>query len=178
MGKRIAANANGRAGPGFTLVEIILTLALVGLLSSIFVLNIGALVRQGELETLENEFWKAARSAHQRAVFEQRPYALSFDEERRAFVLASGANRQLFRVDTSQLEEDAPLEVSFRERLPEDGFRLVRGELVTTREIASAVFHPDGTCSPFSVSLVIADYRSSYQIDPWTCAELVAPAGS
>ena len=63
----------------------------------------------------------------------------------------------------------------FNERLPKDGYRLVRGELVTQREIDSVTFYPDGTCTPFSVDLIIGEYQSDFQIDPWTGSQLTAP---
>ena len=80
-----------------------------------------------------------------------------------------------FKVDTSGLGEGVEIEVIFKLMLPRDGYRLIRGELVTHKEIETITFYPDGTCTPFSVDLKIAEYESSYQIDPWTSSQMTKP---
>jgi prepilin-type N-terminal cleavage/methylation domain-containing protein len=160
------------ARSGLTLIEMMLTIALIALLSSLFVWNINSLLKQGELEALQNEMWAAVERAKQAAVFSRQPHVVRFDEELNAFVVNSGGEQHVFEVDTENLGQDVEIEVLFQETLPRDGYRLVRGELVTKRKIESIVFYPDGTCTPFSVDLKIAGYESSFQIDPWTSSQM------
>ena len=47
----------------FTLIEMMLTVALITMLSSLFVWNITSLLKQGELESLQNELWGAIEQA-------------------------------------------------------------------------------------------------------------------
>lgn len=157
---------------GFTLFELLLTIALIGLLSTMFVWNINSMLKQGEIETLENEFWDAVEIAKRDSVFNRRPYLLRFNEDDLAFEIVSGEEIQTFIVDTSAFGGDTDIEVEFQEELPENGSVLIGGRLVTTREIEEVRFFPDGTCTPFGVSLKIADFQSQISIDPWTGAEL------
>ncbi len=160
---------------GFTLVELMLTMALIALLSSLFIWNINALLKQGELEALQNELWAAVEKAKQSAVFSRQRHRVRFDKDQQAFMVSSGGEEVPFIVDTSGMGEDIEIEVLFKKVLPRDGYRLVRGELVTHREVDSVTFYPDGTCTPFSVDLTIGDYKSGYQIDPWTGSQLTTP---
>ncbi len=168
-------NGIGKPSKAFTLIELMLTMALIALLSSLFIWNINTLLKQGELEALQNELWGAVEKAKQAAVFSREPHRVRFDEELQAFLVSASGEEIAFQVDTSGLGEDIELEVQFKVVLPRDGYRLIRGELVTHREIDSVTFYPDGTCTPFSVDLKIGEYESGYQIDPWTGSQLTAP---
>ena len=156
---------------------MMLTIALIALLSTMFVWNIKTLLKQGEMEALQNEFWSAVEKAKQRAVFSRLPCVVRFDIDQQAFVVSAGGESSVFEVDSEALGE-VEMEVLFMETLPRDGYRLIRGELVTRREIDSVTFYPDGTCTPFTVDLRIAEYEASYQIDPWSGAEMVKPGES
>lgn len=163
------------ARQAFTLIEMMLTIALIALLSSLFIWNIDSLLKQGELESLQNELWGAVERAKQSAVFSRQPHVVRFDEELQAFIVSAGSEQITFEVDTDGFSEGVEIAVAFNETLPKDGYRLVRGELVTQREIESVTFYPDGTCTPFSVDLRIGEYESAFQIDPWTGCQLTMP---
>ena len=161
-----------RARSGFTLIEVILTIALISLLSTMFVLNIQSLFRRTELQTMESQYWKAVESARSHSVFNQRAYYLRWDEKGRSFVVESGEEKKRFDVEGEALDE-LEIEVLFEEIAPENSYVLIRGELVAKREIAQVGFFPDGTCSPYTVSMKIGDYESFFKMDPWTGVELV-----
>ncbi len=168
--KRDAPGARG----GFTLIELLLTISLVALMSSMFVVNIASLLRNGELETLENAYWKAVDSARLNAVFTRSPHFIDWDEDEQGFVVSSGEKRESFPVDTSEFG-DLEIEVLFEEIAPENSYVLIRGELVAKREIVSVGFFPDGTCTPYTVSMKIGEFFTEFQMDPWTGAQLVDP---
>lgn len=138
------------------------------------VVNFDSLFREGELQALEGEFWDAVDVAKEDAAFKQTRYILSWDEETHSFLLESGEYKGKFEVDTSNFGEDVELAVSFTEALPENGYVLIGGRLVTDRDIEQVMFYPDGTCTPFTVVMAIAGYESSIRIDPWTGAEMVS----
>lgn len=161
---------------GFTLIEVLLTVSLIALLSTMFVLNIGTLLRDGELESLENEYWRAVESARTGAVFRQRPHFIEWDGRGQRFIVRSAGAAESFEVDTSSMGGDVEIEVRFEEIAAENSYVLIRGELVAKREIAAVGFFPDGTCSPYTVSLTIAGFSTSFQMDPWTGTQLVDPS--
>lgn len=172
---RMNAESRSLGRDGFTLIELMLTMALIALLSSLFIWNIQSLLKQGELEALQNELWSAVEKAKQSAVFNRVPHRVRFDQESQAFMVSADGEEVPFKVDTSGLGEEVEIEVIFKLMLPRDGYRLIRGELVTHKEIETITFFPDGTCTPFSVDLKIAEYESSYQIDPWTGSQMTQP---
>lgn len=159
---------------GFTLFELLLVLALIGLFSSVFVLNITSLMKDGEMETLEREYWRAVEAARTSAVFKQQAHYLEWDADGQRFLVLSGVTAEAFPVEVdSPVELD--IEVRFEEIAPENSYVLIAGQLVEKREIVKVGFFPDGTCSPFEVSMKIADFETRFQMDPWTGVQLVNP---
>jgi len=167
--------SQSRRKQGFTLVEILLAVALVAMLSSVFVLNVNSLLRDGELETLEREYWRAVETARSGSVFKQQVHLVEWDAKGYRFLVKSAGQTEVFEVDRSQMG-DLEIEVFFEEVAPENSYVLIAGELVAKREIATVSFFPDGTCSPYTVSLRVAEYETSFQMDPWTGVQLVDPS--
>lgn len=167
MGKRAEVS---RAG--FTLIEVMLTIALIALLSTVFVYNISSLLRDTDIRSLENEYWRAVDAAKTKAVYGQKPYRVEWLPKETAFVISSSGDTQRFEMDTSALG-DVEVEVVFEEASAENSFILVDGQLVRQREVTDVTFYPDGTCTPFSVTLRIGDYMNQFKMDPWTGARLV-----
>ncbi len=159
---------------GFTLFELLLVLALIGLFSTVFVLNIGSLMKDGEMETLEREYWRAVESARTGAVFEQQAHFLEWDPKGKRFLVLSGGTAQAFPVEIDS-PVDLEIDVRFEEIAPENSYVLIAGRLVEKREIVKVGFFPDGTCSPYEVSMKIADFETRFQMDPWTGVQLVNP---
>lgn len=167
MGGNIAKRA-------FTLVEIMLTIALMTLLTSVFVLNVNGFLQQGAIETLQDEFWRAVEEAKKSAVYEQKPKVLAFDEDKQAFLVVSGESVQEFPLKIDNLD-DLEIEVVFNQVLPAERYVLIRGQQKKLNEIARVIFHPDGTCTPFVVQMTVAETTIDIPIDPWTGAELLMP---
>ena len=157
----------------FSLLEIVITLGMIGLLTTVFVINIDGMLRRGELDTLKDQFWEAVRDAKENAVYDRKPYVLSYSDEERAFVVSSGEKRSSFKIDTEALGDDVEIAVLFSEQFAENSYKLIGGKLVTDREATRVAFYPDGTCTPFTAELTIAEYSTIINIDPWTGVEMV-----
>lgn len=175
---RIAAPASPRprqlrrAG-GFTLLEMMLVVALIGMFTAALVLNIESMVRQSAASVVEGAFWEAARTARTDALLQRRTETVRFDERSGAFIVQSPAGQRRFEIDRKDWKSNLRLEVAFKKRLASSQFTLVRGELVDLREIPSIQFFQDGTCTPFVLELVVGDATRRIEIDPWTGAELL-----
>ena len=159
---------------GFSLVEIMLVIALIGVLASIFVINFDTLIRQNETDSLEQAFWRASSDARNRAMFERRAQDLRFDTESMGFLVGVGERVKRFPVNTSDWSEKTPVEIVFKQNLSDDSYRLVGGKLITLREIRFVRFFPDGTCMPFVLEIRVGDDLRSIEVDPWSGAELLA----
>ncbi|HEY5227883.1 MAG TPA: prepilin-type N-terminal cleavage/methylation domain-containing protein [Opitutaceae bacterium] len=156
---------------GFTLVEILLVLALLGLLSWIFIGGSTALLRdQGA--SPDDQFWKACGAARKEALQEQKTVLLSFDAKTRAFVLNDGDQKVSLPftgsdeivVDFHPIKSDSSSEV------------LIGGTVVDTTPMAAASFYSDGTCTAFRAQVRTKGGAHMLGVDPWTCAPEIIKA--
>jgi prepilin-type N-terminal cleavage/methylation domain-containing protein len=156
---------------GFTLIEILLALALVGLLSWIFIGGTAALLSDRN-PSPDDQFWKACGAARKEALEEQKTVVLSFDMKTRAFVLNDGDQKVSLPltgsddivIDFHPVKSDASSEV------------LIGGTVVDTTPLASANFYSDGTCTAFRAQVRTKGGAHLLSIDPWTCAPEITKA--
>ncbi len=172
---------------GFTLLEILLTLALIGLLSA-FLVGGSARLLSTRGNTPAEVFWKAVAEARRTALQSGREVRLRFDGETRTFLLLDSEapprgplgeppapERPLRRFPVSP-ELAGDLEVDFLGAAAQGANAiLVGGVLLEARSLPHATFFPDGTCAPFRAQLARAGGRSVLRIDPWTCAPVLTP---
>ena len=156
------------------MVEILLVIALIGILASIFVINFDTLIRQNESDSLEQAFWTASSEARNLAMFERRVQDLRYDPESTTYLVGAGAEVKRFAVDTSNWSDEVEPEVFFKQSLSDDSYRLIGGKLITLREIKLVRYFPDGTCMPFIMEIHVGDDLRSIEVDPWSGAELLA----
>ena len=162
--------AECRNKAGFSLIETLLVLALMGMFVGAILINVVSMFRGSAMDELEGQLWIAIDKGKQTAVFQQRRGTLSYDKEEIALILSGGSSMERF--DLAH-EEEGEIRIIFNEQLPDNSRYLIGGNVVTEREIEKVVFYPDGTCTPFLVTLEFGDYRSSFQIDPWTGNQIV-----
>lgn len=172
---------------GFTLLEILLTLALIGLLSA-FLVGGSARLLSTRGATPAEVFWQAVAEARRTALQSGREVRLRFDAETRAFLLLDSeapppgplgeppaAERPLRRFPVNP-ELAGDLEVDFLGAAAQGANAiLVGGVLLEARSLPHATFFPDGTCAPFRAQLARAGGRSVLRVDPWTCAPVLTP---
>lgn len=153
---------------GFTLLEILLAIALLGLLSAALVSTATHLLDQ-RAATPQEVFWEAARTARRTALKREHEVRLSFDAKEKQFALQDGTE-----VRTFPLPAIPDLTVDFLQPQPSGGSVLIGGQLVDTRTIPAVSFYPDGTCSPFRVQFRANGPATVVAVDPWTCAPVLA----
>jgi len=158
---------------GFTLIEIILALALVGLLAWIFIGASAALLNdQGT--SPDEQFWKACGAARKEALDEQRTVLLSFDPKTRAFVLNDGGSKKIlpFTAPLDTVIDFHPLATQGTSSV------LIGGTLVETTPLTNASFYSDGTCTAFRAQVRNKGGAHLLAVDPWTCAPMISDASS
>jgi prepilin-type N-terminal cleavage/methylation domain-containing protein len=156
----------------FTLLEILLVLAIIGLISGVLVVGVTSLLNDKPVSA-EEIFWKAVQEARKTALKSEHEVTLRFsDEERvRKFVVSDGQTTKEFPV---QVKGD--LDVSFL--IPQAGGNLIviAGAAVETQKVPAVIFYPDGTCTAFRAQFFRSGTPNLVAIDPWTCAPVLTPA--
>ncbi len=151
----------------FTLIEILLVVALLGIIAFTFVSGAADLFRTKEPRA-EEIFWQGVIAARQLALESDQTVTLRFDLEKHQLVwtAAGSTATQTLAFPGKQLEF---LPVTTQ------GMVLLGGQLTETDSIKFVRFYPDGGCDAFRVQLVdAADRRAVLAIDPWTCAPMIA----
>jgi general secretion pathway protein H len=153
---------------GFTLIEILLVLALIALLGTIFIGGSSALLSNRDTSP-DGQFWKACAAARAEALDEGRSVLLSFDPKARAFVLDDGASKK-------ELPFAGPDDTGIDFHPPQSDTSsaiLVGGTVVETDTLAAVTFYDDGTCTPFRAQVRSNTGAHLLSIDPWTCAQVL-----
>jgi prepilin-type N-terminal cleavage/methylation domain-containing protein len=153
---------------GFTLIEILLVVALIALLGTIFIGGSSALLSD-RAPPPDAQFWKACSEARAEALEEGKSVLLSFDGKARGFVLNDGAaKRELAFTGPDDTEVDFHPPAS-----DSSSSVLVGGTLVETEALAAVTFYDDGTCTPFRAQIRSKAGAHLLSIDPWTCAQVL-----
>jgi prepilin-type N-terminal cleavage/methylation domain-containing protein len=157
-----AARERRRAG-GFTLLEILAVLALVGLISSLLLGGGEALLRAMAKDDIETVALEAVAGARRSAVISGRQLELHYDEKTRQLDWAVG---RVGLTGEGELRLLPPKLISAM---------VLGGEMVET-PLARVRFYADGTCDPFRLEFVRGKISRTLLIDPWTCTVLSSGA--
>jgi general secretion pathway protein H len=165
---RMTISATGDAR-GFTLLEILLALALIALLATVFVGASSALLADRP-RSLDDQFWKLCGEARRSALEHQHDLEVSFDPRTRSFVLSDGTSARSIPVTGP-----ADLAVDFLAADREASTILIGGTLIQTTPLPAVTFYADGTCTPFRVQFRANGAAHTLELDPWTCAPVLPP---
>jgi prepilin-type N-terminal cleavage/methylation domain-containing protein len=178
LGAGISGPRSSRARTrAFTLIEILLVLALIGFLASVLVVGSVRLL-SGQAPTPEEVFWKAVAGARRMALVSGKDVQLQFKagkdkDEERALVASGLTGSQRFPFVAA-----GNLTVDFLSTQKGKSAILVGGDLIQTQTMPLVTFYSDGTCSPFIVQFHSDGPGRTLSIDPWTCAQVLKPTDS
>lgn len=148
----------------FTLIEVILVIALLGLVGSLFITG-GSEMFRARQRTMTDVFWEAVQAARLQAVQEDTTVILRFEEKSKRILW--GATGESHGLDwPGRNLEFLPTES--RDAV------LLGGQMVYTNRLEAVRFHADGTTDRFRVQLTNADGQVSLlELDPWTAAPVL-----
>lgn len=155
----------------FTLLEILLALALLGLLSAALVSGAAHLVDSRPTRP-EDVFWAASNAARRAALHSEHEVTLRFDTKEKRFLLGEGADAPSFPIPNAPRDLTVDL-LQGQGEATGGGPVLISGQLVETRTIPSVTYYPDGTCTAFRVQFRVNGPARVIAIDPWTCAPVL-----
>jgi prepilin-type N-terminal cleavage/methylation domain-containing protein len=146
----------------FTLVEILLALALLALVGAVLLPSAGGLLRPHDAGRPDDVIAEVLQEVRREAVLTGREVALRFDAGTQRFAW-DGSQRPLSR-------KGSKVTVDFL-RPSVTTAVLIGGRMVETDTVPVLRFFPDGTCDPVRVQWRVAGGAGQIMaIDPWTCA--------
>ena len=160
-------NTRTNSARAFTLLEILLALALIGLLSAALVSGASHLI-DGRPKSPAEIFWEATRTSRRTALKSERDTRLSYDAKEKRFVVDDGLQQENFAV-----QGERELTIDLLHAQSTGGSILIGGQLMDTKTLPFVTFYPDGTCMPFRVQFRTTGPAQVLAIDPWTCAEVL-----
>lgn len=183
-----AGRSNSERIRAFTLLEVLLSIAIIALLASVLVGGAAHLLRQQPV-TAQDVFWTAVREARKTALKAEHEIRLKFDREKKQFLLIDGLAPTSLASDGFTREElplkqfpvqvpaGTELEIGFLGPATKGGGNtiLVGGVLIESQTIPYVTFYADGTCTAFRAQVVRNGGTSILSIDPWTCAPVLTP---
>jgi type II secretory pathway pseudopilin PulG len=156
--------------PGaFTLLEILLVLALIGLIATVIAASVVRVI-DADHPTPEDTFWQACQGAQRMASLTDRNVTLSFDAKDRKLVWSNGLTTDQAAFDPAS----GAISVQFLQAQQGGSVILIAGQVVETEEVPRVMFYPDGTCTAFRVQFRVGATAWHLDIDPWTCAPVLA----
>ncbi len=180
------ARPAGRSA-AFTLLEILLSLAIIALLGGALV---GGTVRMLNEQpvTADEVFWKAVQETRKMALKREHEIRLTFDKEKKQFLLLDGLAPPTVAAD-GITKEEIPLKVFAVAAGPSSDLTieflgagakggntiLVGGMLLESQALPYVSFYADGTCQAFRVQVARLGGVHVLAIDPWTCAPVLTP---
>jgi prepilin-type N-terminal cleavage/methylation domain-containing protein len=175
----------GGARRAFTMLELLLTIALIALLASVLVGGAAHLLTDKPV-TADEVFWKAVQEARKAALKSEKEVRLRFDTQKKQFVLIDGFAPSTLGADGFTKEETVikqipvpppgsnDLAIDFLGAAAKGGPAiLIRGVMIETQQLAYVTFYPDGTCTAFRAQVVRNGGTHMLAVDPWTCAAVL-----
>ncbi len=171
---------------GFTLLEVLLSIAIIALVASVLVGGAAHMISDQPV-TSHEVFWKAVREARKAALKAEHDIRLKFDRDKKQFYLIDGlapstadetGTPQEVRIKTfpTTASRAGELTVEFLGPSAKGAHTiLLGGLLLESKSISYVTFYSDGTCMPFRAQFARGGSSSILSIDPWTCAPILPP---
>lgn len=151
----------------FTILEVLMVIALIGLVSGLFAVNFDVLIRAIGKKSPEKILYNAICEARYQTIREHIPVYLSFDKKKKAFVIyKEQADKPLVQMP---LEPD--IEFVF-ESIPPNTYRggqFQKPPVSAKETIEKMAFFPDGSSTPVIITLLQGNFSLKFKPDVLSC---------
>lgn len=137
------------ANAAFTIIEIVLVVALMAVAAGIVIANFAAFADRGENISARETLISAIRTARFEAASQRQLTSLQYDKENGALILSSGSSFQL----SEDYGEDGRGDIRFYLVPPAEGLAPFPDPERTNLETKAVAFSPDRSSSPFVVEI-------------------------
>lgn len=163
---RTAFLSSGRRHGGFSIVEILVALAIMAMVAAMILPGIGSMLRTIDNEDPDRVLWDAVNESRELSLSSNRVVWLRFEKEKRLLTWDDG---------TGPKTKAWPAGVTLDLLQPKEGASiLIAGQLVETEQLRAVRFYPDGTCDRFRAQIRSGGGKAVIiGVDPWTCAPLL-----
>jgi prepilin-type N-terminal cleavage/methylation domain-containing protein len=151
---------------GFTLIELVIVIALIALVGSLVVVNAEGMLRGLGKEPIDRMFQKAVREARFQAASIKESAYLMYDEKTGDLIILNDSGQQLEKFNISTEGSKEMPEVEFEQILPSQGLDSFSAEETVT--IKQVVFRPDRSSTPFQVTVRDNSEDFTLKYDPFS----------
>ena len=152
---------------GFTIVEVLLALALIALIAGLFAANFDVLLSSIQEKRPEKQLYNAIREARKFAIQTHQPTYLSYNNEDGFIVYKDKIKKETLHQIQSEQDFELAFEPVPSEELARGGFRSSKKHSEKESEIT---FYPDGSSTPTVISLIEDGQSTKIKLDPFSCS--------
>lgn len=163
---------------GFTLVEILLVFALIGVAAAVTLVSFDMLGRSGESEPPEKALIRAIKEARLAAITEREWTYLRYNEAARSFDIEDSRGNTLHSLELDRVlpADQDPLRITFQGKKQETvGSFPVRPQ-ETDLSLDRVAFSPQRVSAPFSARIEDGDIDLTIQIDAFSALPVELPS--
>jgi general secretion pathway protein H len=163
-----------RTRAAFTLLELLLALAIIGLMGAVFIGGSAQMLSDRPVSA-DDVFWKAVQEARKQALKTGHEFRITFVDDRdkgKRFIVSDGNTPHDFPLPAAVGPD---FTVSFLTTQKGASAVLVAGQMVETQTLPAVLFYGDGTCTAFRAQFQRGGNTHLIAIDPWTCAPVLTP---
>jgi prepilin-type N-terminal cleavage/methylation domain-containing protein len=153
----------------FTLIEMLLVLAFIGLITSLVVINTDSMFSGFGTPECIQTFRKSLREARFQALSTKTETLLSFNHEEAAFIVTD-LTGHITRSFATDYDPDT-LKVRFLSLIPDEG-DTPKQTRQTGDSFITIHFYPDRSCTPFALELTEDHYVNVHFFDAFSDLEL------
>jgi len=159
---------DGKPRAGFTLIEIMMVIALLGLLATVLAVGASNALLDRDESPVEI-FWSAVGEARKQALQKEIDIDLRFNNEDQVFEASTIVGMRQIPIPST-----VPIQLEFLGVGGGGQTMMIGGRLIETSILKQVTFYRDGTCTPFRARLTLeGEEPVILEIDPWTCAPIL-----